>query len=811
MTHMWASAPRAKACDAPSRKGGSAMGEPSTRRVVVTAPAKALIILGVIVFGISFYPNMFAGNNFVGDLFELFGTAGLVIGASLIVLRLTQRRYITRSFIAGSVFLILARFLDFTEQLAVLESVPFMGANGFGQEISERTSEAFGYICILITMLFVMYELAKMNERAEAEKLRFKKLFESSQYLARLVELSTDAVFAVSSDGSIQVWNAGAQRCFGYTTEEAKKRSFRDLLIGGIDGVGDDLVEHVANEGPQRELEVVAQRKDGSRFAAGASFSPVTNEQGESVGACVIVRSIEERKRTEQELLASRNLLSRALQAADVGLFIVDRRGELLEFNSRMQAITGLTDDEIQNATLASALPRILLNADTVLEGIQDRVLNHGKHAEFRNIVIHRTDGETRVCNGAVAPVSDETGMVIAAAGVVVDVTEREALQAKLLEVQKMDSIGRLAGGIAHDFNNIMAGVLGYATLVRQELPPESPHYRRMVAIEDSALRASELTNQLLTFAQAGARNTETLSLNVIVGETVNLLSHTLDPNVRIGFDATPSLDLVEADRTQIHQIVMNLCLNSRDAMAGRAGEIKLSTANVEVDDALAEKVHVPTRGSFVRLTVEDTGIGMPPDVVRRMFDPFFSTKQQGKAIGMGLSVVYGIIQAHGGGLRVQSEEGKGTRIEVYLPSAGRETPVELAAPAPTQEERTGDALILVVDDEKLLRTLLQDILGMAGYDVIDASTGEEAIEIYKQRKNEIALVILDIVMPGMGGARALELLTEMNPALRCIVSSGYGSEALEPSLLNRENIRFVAKPFQSTVVMDTVRELLAD
>jgi PAS domain S-box-containing protein len=786
------------------------MEQISARRVVVTAGVKALIAGGVMLFALSFYPNFALNNQHAGDLFELLGTAGLVSGASIIVLRLTQRPSITRSFLAGSAFLIFARLADYTEELTPLTNTPFLGSDGFAHEIIERGSESIGYILLLITMLFVMHELSRLNERAEGEKLRFKKLFESSQYLARLVELSTDAVFAVNSEGAIQVWNAGAQRYFGYSTDEAKQHTFRDLLVGGIDAVGEDLVHHVANEGPQHELEVIAQRKDGTRFAGGASFSPVTNEMGESVGACIIVRSIEERKRTEQELLASRNLLARALQAADVGLFIVDRHGKLLEFNSRMQAITGLSDAELEGATLMTALPRILHNADSILEEIQDRVLNRGKHAEFRNLVVHRADDSTRVCNGAVAPVSDETGVVIAAAGVVVDVTEREALQAKLLEVQKLDSIGRLAGGIAHDFNNIMAGVLGYATLVRQELEPESPHFRRMLAIEDSALRASELTNQLLTFAQAGARNTETLSLNAIVGETVNLLSHTLDPNVRLSFDATPNLDFVEADRTQIHQIVMNLCLNSRDAMVGGTGEIKLSTANVDVDDALAEKVHVPTRGAFVRLAVEDTGSGMPPDVVRRMFDPFFSTKQQGQAIGMGLSVVYGIIQSHGGGLRVESEEGQGTRIEVYFPSAGKGSPAESAHPRMVRDEPNGDGLILVVDDEKLLRTLLQDILGMAGYNVIDASTGEEAIEIYEQRKDEIALVVLDIVMPGMGGAKALELLIQINPGLRCIVSSGYGSEALDASFLNRENIRFLAKPFQSTVVMDTVRELLA-
>jgi PAS domain S-box-containing protein len=787
------------------------MSSSTPRRQVVTVWAKAAIGLGVLIFAFSFVQNMALQNHLAGDLLELLGTAALVGGANLIVLRLTQRTYITGSFIAGSAFLILARFLDFTEEIPALSGVPFLGGAGFGQEFLERGSESFGYICLLVTMLFVMYELARLNESTQAEKQEFKTLFESSQYLARLVDLSTDGVFAVNSQGIIQAWNAGAQRYFQYSADEAKKRTFRDLLVSGLDAVGDDLVHYVEQKGPQQELEVVAQREDGSRFVAAASFSPVAGAQGKSVGACIIVRSIEERKRAEQELLASRNLLSRALQAADVGLFIVDRKGELLEFNSKMKHIAGLEDEELDHLTLATALPKILLNSQSVLSAIEERVLEQGKHAEFRNIVIHRLDGETRICNGAVAPVTDEAGVVVAAAGVVVDVTEREALHAKLLEVQKMDSIGRLAGGIAHDFNNIMAGVLGYSTLVRQELGQDSPHYRRMTAIEDSALRAAELTNQLLTFAQAGARNIETLSLNAIVGETVNLLSHTLDPNVRLSFDATPNLDHVEADRTQIHQIVMNLCLNSRDAMTDGAGEIRISTANVDVDDALAELAHLPSQGSFVRLTVEDSGCGMPPEVARRMFDPFFSTKQQGQAIGMGLSVVYGIIQSHGGGLRVESEKGKGTRIDVYLPSTTRGTQVETSPLKAPPSERKSDATILVVDDEKLLRTLLQDILGMAGYNVVEATTGEEAIEIYQKRHDEIALIVLDIVMPGMGGAKALELLTQINPDVRCIVSSGYGSEALDASLLNHENIRFLAKPFQSTVVVDTVREMLAE
>jgi CheY-like chemotaxis protein len=292
-----------------------------------------------------------------------------------------------------------------------------------------------------------------------------------------------------------------------------------------------------------------------------------------------------------------------------------------------------------------------------------------------------------------------------------------------------------------------------------------------------------------------------------LITETLKLTARTLGPNVNVRTTLASDLDTVRADRSQMSQVLMNLLLNARDAVSGN-GEIWVSTANVTVNAAMRNRLQIAAADRSVRISVEDNGCGIPPDVAQRMFEPFFSTKKQGQAYGLGLSVVYGIVRSHGGGIHVESEVGKGTRIHVYLPAVETGAPAE--TPGRAQNGRAGKSeTVLVVDDEKLLRAMLQDILETSGYRVLEAGTGEEALEIYNNHKDEIGVIILDIIMPGMGGARALERLKQINPDLRCIVSSGYGVETLDDGLLNGKHIRFVGKPYKSSSVVSTVREML--
>jgi len=768
-------------------------------------PAVTLIFSGVVLFLLSFYPNMVMKNATLGDALELLGTAGLVFGASLFVHHLSRSTYATGLYLWGCILLTLARFLDFTEELPGLHGITLIGAEGAAHLFAMRFSESIGYICLLLSMLALMHELSRMMLNAEDEGRRFKTLHQASQFLTRVADMTADAVFAVDGAGNVQAWNKGAERLFQFSKEQAIGKNIRELLTTGLEGISGGIDQWAAANAMRREVDVTARCANGSEFAAGASFSPISGDDGKILGVSVVVRNIEDRKRVERELIASHQMLSGALHAADVGMFVLDREGRAIEFNSRMQEMTGRTPEAIEEGTLESIAESMLDDPGGFVNAIYDRVLKRGKHVELRNIKLRRPDGTERVCNGAIAPVIDENGLVIAAAGVAVDVTEREALQTRLLEAQKMDSVGRLAGGIAHDFNNILTGVLGYATLAKQAVTPDSPVSKHLAQIESSAVRASELTHQLLTFARGGSRNEIRLSLNPIIDETLKLVAHSLNPNVRIEFTAVDGLDQVSADPAQMHQLLMNLCLNARDAI-DFAGTIQVSAENVEVSDAERENLQIAVPGRYVRIRVEDSGRGMSPEVAGRIFEPFFSTKKQGQAYGLGLSVVYGIVHSHRGAITVDSQIDQGTRFEIYLPSAGQ-TIVQPKPENGTLVKRDRET-IMVVDDEQLLRAVLQDILEMSGYDVVQASTGEEAIEVYSERGNEISVVIMDIVMPGMGGARALEELWKINPKLRCIVSSGFGGESIAEKH-DSQFLRFVPKPFSTTNVTSAIVDLL--
>jgi two-component system cell cycle sensor histidine kinase/response regulator CckA len=768
--------------------------------------ALALIVAGVVVFLLSFYPNMTLKNELVGDAFELLGTAGLVFGVSLFVNQLSRSTYATGLYLGGCILLTLARFFDFTEEIDSIQGVFLVGDNGLGHDLALRLCESIGYIGLLLSMLALMHELSRMMLQAEDEGRRYKSLHQSSQFLTRVADMTADAVFAVNDGGRVQAWNKGAERLFHFNKQQAMNMHLPELLVTGLGDMHDGVAAWAMNGAARREIDVNARTASGQEFSAGASFAPIYGDDKSILGVSVVVRNIEERKRAERELVASHRMLSGALHAADVGMFVLDHEGRAIEFNARMQELTGITEARIQAESMQTLAEELLEDPQSFISAVYDRVLKCGKHVELRNIALRRDDGSTRVCNGAIAPVMDESGAVIAAAGVVVDITEREALQTRLLEAQKMDSVGRLAGGIAHDFNNILTGVLGYATLAKQAVEPESPVMKHLAHIESSAVRASELTHQLLTFARGGSRNETKLSLHPIIDETVKLVAHSLNPNVRISFSAEANLDQVSADPAQMHQLLMNLFLNARDAI-DFAGNIRVTAENIEVTDADREQMQVAVPGRYVHIRVHDTGRGIPPDVLARIYEPFFSTKKQGQGYGLGLSVVYGIVHSHRGAICVNSEIGHGATFDVYLPSAGQMVvPQKHVNGTTVKRERD---TILVVDDEQLLRAVLQDILEMSGYDVIQASTGEEAIEVYQSRGDDIALVIMDVVMPGMGGARALEELWKINPKLRCVVSSGFGAEAITENH-SGQNLRFVPKPFSTTNVTSAIQDLLS-
>lgn len=386
---------------------------------------------------------------------------------------------------------------------------------------------------------------------------------------------------------------------------------------------------------------------------------------------------------------------------------------------------------------------------------------------------------------------------------------ERDQLERSMLQAQKLESLGVLAGGIAHDFNNLLAGIMGNVDLAQSVTPADSPSFEYLKRVERSALRASELTNQMLAYSGRGRFVVERIDLSKLVGEMGHLLSTVVAKSARIEYRLEGNLPLVEADATQVRQVVMNLITNASDAMEGRAGTITVSTRSIHGDRKFLNATRFGgglPEGEYVCVAVADEGCGMDPSTRERIFDPFFTTKQKGR--GLGLAAVLGIVRGHKGTFTVESEPGVGSTIKICFPTVdGVYQPIEQAeaeninvqSPAP-------EGAILVVDDEDDVRELVRDILESNGYRVMPARDGREAVELFRRMRGEIAAVVLDMTMPVMSGGEAFTHMRQIAPEVPVILSSGYAE--LEHPELVAQAAGFIQKPYRVKALLDVLAEV---
>ena len=394
---------------------------------------------------------------------------------------------------------------------------------------------------------------------------------------------------------------------------------------------------------------------------------------------------------------------------------------------------------------------------------------------------------------------------VIGYRGIMRDITERKFLEQRYLQAQKMESIGLLAGGIAHDFNNILGGILGYASWMKTNLKENDHFFKPVDTIEKSAQRAAELTGQLLAFARGGKYNIKATNLNNVISESLKIISGTFDKSIVIETRLDLSLPTVEIDVGQIQQVLINLCVNARDAMsAGGRLTIQSSMTVLEEDDTHGQLDAHP--GWFAVLAVSDTGIGMNDAVRQRIFEPFFTTKEKGKGTGLGLAMVYGVVKNHNGFINVYSEVGNGSTFRVYLPLSGKPEVLD----TDYEEEMTGGhESILVIDDEEVIREVAGEILGSYGYQVQLAADGEEGIRIYEKQQPRIELVILDMVMPRQGGRETLLKLKKIDPAVKVLFSTGYSQNEKVTEIIDLGVSGFIQKPYQVKSLLTSVRKIL--
>jgi nitrogen-specific signal transduction histidine kinase/CheY-like chemotaxis protein len=379
---------------------------------------------------------------------------------------------------------------------------------------------------------------------------------------------------------------------------------------------------------------------------------------------------------------------------------------------------------------------------------------------------------------------------------------ERQRLLDQLQQVRKMGAIETLAGGIAHEFNNVLGVILGYASLLKMKVDRAGPLFKAMDAIEKAAQRGSEFTHQMFSFARIGKYDTKATDLNEVVKRIIGLLAESLPPAHQTQAYYQEGIWPVEGDAGALGQALLNVCMNAREAMP-EGGRLVVETENVTVSEEQA-RTHVEARpGPYVVVSVTDSGVGMRPDMIHRIFDPFFTTKN-GKSAGMGLTIVYGVVKSHGGYITVESEVGKGSCFRIHLPA---KPPAPAAAEGPVAAPMRGTETLLLAEDEELVRSAAADMLRELGYHVLTASNGKEAASLYRRNKDKVALVLMDVVMPGMTGQEACQALRRINPAVKILLSSGYGIGEDEVSSFGAQGL--IHKPFRIDELATAVRALV--
>jgi PAS domain S-box-containing protein len=533
---------------------------------------------------------------------------------------------------------------------------------------------------------------------------------------------------------------------------------------------------------------------------------------GEVEQVITVAREITERKLLEEEL--QQRVVERSLdllqsekdyrdlfhESQDM-IYISSPDGHYIDINPAGVALLGFASRE---DALRAQISNCYQDGGDRLK-FQALIQEQGFVKDYE-VTLKRKDGTPLQVLITANAVKDQDGRCIAYRGIVRDITERRKLEQQLFHAQKMESIGTMAGGIAHDFNNILGGIMGYASLMKTRMHPDHPFYNYIDIIERGTQRAAELTSQLLTMAMGGTYNFVPVNLNDIVRDTVQMLSQVFDRSIQIDTRLADDLPTVEADAVLMQQVLMNLLLNAKDALP-KGGRIVVET-RVETVDAQALGQHMDARGGpYVVVAVSDNGVGIEAGILQRIFDPFFSTKGKGKGTGLGLAVVYGVLKNLNGFVKVYSEPGRGSIFRVFLPVCGS-SQGEALVPE-TVAELGGHEAVLIVDDEEDMRELAGDMFRSYGYRVLLAGDGEQACRIYEEQGGQIDLVLLDMVMPKLGGLETFLKLRTMNPDAKIILSSGYSENGRAQEIIKYGVSGFIQKPYQVQKLLALVRQVL--
>jgi PAS domain S-box-containing protein len=632
-----------------------------------------------------------------------------------------------------------------------------------------------------------------------------KSLMASEHRYRSLVETTGSVLLGITQDGMIFEWNREAQHVFGYSRREMLGRNYLELFVphAGREPWRAEVRSAMAGE-PVRSLESTVVARDGGEHRLLWNIARLLDASSEAVGVLASGQDITERIRAEETL---RNVKALVESAGDL-IAYADVDGRLVYANASARRTLGIDEPEAMSIfDLLAPRAREMADRD-LLPALREtgtwsgeaplRGAREGEEldAEITAFLVRDAKGaEARYIAFVARDVAERKRLL----------AERQEFEARVRHAQKLESLGVLAGGIAHDFNNLLVGILGNASLALMELDESSPLHEVMRDIETTARRAADLTRQMLAYSGRGKFVVRRVNLSSLVEEMAHLLQTVISKGAVLRFDFATDVPPVDADETQIRQIVMNLITNASDAIGSRSGFITLRTGALHADRAYLRSAYIDDElpeGQYAYVEVIDTGAGMSEDTMSRMFDPFFSTKFTGR--GLGLSATLGIVRGHRGTVRVTSAPGEGTTFRVLLPcSAAASTPeaasVAVAAPP-------GGRTVLVVDDDETVRSVTRAMLERRGYSVLLAADGREGVERFARDHERIALVLLDLTMPHLSGDDAFRAMLEVRPDARVVLMSGFSGHELSERFGAEGLAGFIQKPFR----MDDLDALLA-
>ncbi len=683
---------------------------------------------------------------------------------------------------------------------------PEMVNSIWGHDLKSWVVISINFALVSFLLTFAIGAIIGALEEALSRAIAVKtSLAEEKTLLRTLIDTVPDVVFTKDKNGRFQLYNPAMLDLVGLPADtDVTGKTVFDLYPRPMADSFNEDDQRVLNGSSVFNKEEQSLRTTGEPQWYLTRKVPLRNPEGEIIGLIGTSRDITDRKRFEAELSRLLMQLQVQIERLPLGYMLTDHHFNFKRWNPAAEQMFGYTESEVIGKNPFELVIPEDRHAEAVKTFEELRAGRMESHAVTTNVT---KDGRVIMCEWHHTPMYDPDGSFAGLLSIVQDITERQLLEEQLQQSQRIDAIGQLAGGVAHDFNNLLTIINGYSEMILRTTPENEPNRKRLEEIKKAGERSAVLTSQLLSFSRKQVLAPKVLVLNDVVRDAESMLSRIIGEDIEMSLSLSEDLHPVKVDPARFEQVLINLVINSRDAMP-LGGKLTIETRNVRIGEDYARLHSEILPGNYALVTVTDNGCGIPDDVKRRIFEPYFTTKSKGKGTGLGLSVAFGNIRQSNGNIEVYSEPDVGTSFKIYLPAINR-TDVEVEMKIESAEMPTGNESILVVEDEQGVRGLICSTLTDLGYTISEAGSGEEAFSVYQEMDQKPDLVITDVVMPGMGGRLLSEKLLELAPELPILFMSGYTDDAVVRHGILHEKVNFIQKPFAPSAMARKVREVL--